>query len=317
MTQREKIIMLKSTIEYLFEKEGRSKSYISRVLEVDRKTLSEIMNNEWNLKQAQVRYLKPSNQKFLNKHKNLIKSRLDNDINITDIATELGVTRHYLSGTIIVADDVLDKANKDRLNRVAIKAEDRKMDFKLKSSHNYFFEDLEGEIWRDIKGYSLYKVSNFGRVKSYKKSYNDYILLNLTENSRQENGRLYVSMIGDNKKRKNLQVSRIVGHSFVEGFNPQTTNTINHKNGNKTDNRADNLEWVSQSENNQHSYDELNRKTSIGYTKHGKYKKIILNNKYEFKTKESLARFIGVSVTQLNRYIDGECEHNYFFKFIY
>ena len=46
MTQREKIFMLKSTIKYLFEKEGRSKSYISRVLEVDRKTLSQIMNNE-------------------------------------------------------------------------------------------------------------------------------------------------------------------------------------------------------------------------------------------------------------------------------
>ncbi|WP_459591775.1 hypothetical protein, partial [Enterobacter asburiae] len=90
MTQKEKVKELKETIEYLYCKEGRSKSYISRLLVVDRKTLS-IQIDDWGLIKANVHYLTPSNQKFANKNKQLIKSRLDNDISIDKIANELGV----------------------------------------------------------------------------------------------------------------------------------------------------------------------------------------------------------------------------------
>ena len=76
MTNREKIDLLKSTIEFLYTKEGRPKSYIARLLEVDRKVLTGIIN-EWGLIQANTYHLTPSNKKFINKHKQLIKSRLE------------------------------------------------------------------------------------------------------------------------------------------------------------------------------------------------------------------------------------------------
>ena len=72
MTQKEKIEMLKETITFLYEKEGRSKSYISRLLCVDRKTLVYKIN-EWGLIKANISYMKPSTLKFLNRNKQLNK----------------------------------------------------------------------------------------------------------------------------------------------------------------------------------------------------------------------------------------------------
>ena len=40
-------------------------------------------------------------------------------------------------------------------------------------------------------------------------------------------------------------------------------------------------------------------------------------NKYEFKTLVSLAKFLGISEVQLNRYIDKECKSDHKFTFIY
>ena len=77
--------MLKETITFLYEKEGRSKSYISRLLCVDRKTLVYKIN-EWGLIKANISYMKPSTLKFLNRNKQLILSRLNSDINVTDIS---------------------------------------------------------------------------------------------------------------------------------------------------------------------------------------------------------------------------------------
>ena len=68
MTQKEKIESLKGTIEHLYCKEGRNKTYIANLLEVDRKTLSAYINN-WNLEKANISYMTPSNQKFINKNR--------------------------------------------------------------------------------------------------------------------------------------------------------------------------------------------------------------------------------------------------------
>lgn len=57
--------------------------------------------------------------------------------------------------------------------------------------------------------------------------------------------------------RKKHAVHRLVAHAFVEGF--QTGLIVNHKNGSRSDNRAENLEWVTHSENLRHAYGELGR----------------------------------------------------------
>ena len=56
-----------------------------------------------------------------------------------------------------------------------------------------------------------------------------------------------------NGKRKLMYVHRLVAMAFLP--NPDHLPEVNHKNGNKSDNSVDNLEWCDSSYNNQHSYD--------------------------------------------------------------
>ena len=75
-----------------------------------------------------------------------------------------------------------------------------------------------------------------------------------------------------------------------------------------SNNASDNLEWVSQSENNRHSYQVLKRKNC---TKNkSDFKKVVYKGKYEFKTVAALARFIGKSETQTRRYLETPHKHD-------
>lgn len=306
MTQKEKVEMLKDTIVFLYEKEGRSKSYISRLLVVDRKVLTETIK-EWGLVQANISYLSPSKQKFLNKNRELIKSRLDNDYTQVEIAEELGVSRDIIV-KLIPKDKVLSEANSKRRQRIKQRQEEEIEKLKSKSKFDYDFKDLEGEEWIEILGYEGYFISNKGRVKSYVPTYEAYKLLTPAPGG--FDGRLYVRL-----GNKNLQVARLVGFAFVEGHSEES-NTINHIDGNRLNNDASNLEWVSQSVNNKKAYD-MGRSKVFAYQKNGRFKKIVLNNTYEFKTITALAKFLNVSPTQVQRYISNECSHDYKIEFIY
>lgn len=105
------------------------------------------------------------------------------------------------------------------------------------------------EIWKDIEGYKgKYMVSNLGRVKSlnYNKTGKERIL------KARDNGRgyLFVSLWKD-AKGKHYLVHRLVATAFCE--NPSGYKEINHINEDKSDNRADNLEFCSHSYNNSYN----------------------------------------------------------------
>lgn len=305
MTQKEKISELKTTIEFLYEKEGRSKSYIAKLLNVDRSTLSKQIN-EWTLKQKNTHKLTPSNQKFANKYKTLIKSRYDNDVPETKIAAELGVSRDYLR-YIVERVEILKKAKANSINRRKLKTEERKNNQMKSSKYNYDFKNIKGEVWKEILGYDNYYISNMGRVKRYVKTYDKYILIEPQLNT--SNNRFYVRV-----KDANLQVSRLVGFAFVAGHSEEN-NTIDHKDGNTLNNKSDNLQWVSQSCNNTLAY-QRGRCKNVAYSKR-KFKKIVVDNKYEFKTIQALSKFLNVSWTQTSRYLDGECKTDRDIRIIY
>lgn len=106
------------------------------------------------------------------------------------------------------------------------------------------------EIWKDIKGFEgLYQVSNLGRVKSFWawRGANQRILNPYTDRG----GYLWLSF-SKNKKSYFQLIHRLVANAFIP--NPKNKRTVNHKNGDKTDNRVENLEWCTQSENNFHAY---------------------------------------------------------------
>ena len=105
------------------------------------------------------------------------------------------------------------------------------------------------EIWKDIKGYEgLYQVSKYGKVRSIKKS-NYHII----KENRHKQG--YPFVILSNSKYKYHLVHRLVAEAFIP--NPDNKPQVNHINGDKYDNRVENLEWVTMSENMLHSVHKL------------------------------------------------------------
>lgn len=142
------------------------------------------------------------------------------------------------------------------------------------------------EIWKDILNYEeFYEVSNLGRVRrkeGFVKSgikYNDkrkvksYIL----KQNKKRSGYLTVDL-SKNNVVKTISVHRIVAFAFCE--NPYNKKEVNHKNGNKQDNRAENLEWCTASENIKHAFD-IGLKKSNGKKIRCKQLDIIFNSSYE------------------------------------
>lgn len=106
----------------------------------------------------------------------------------------------------------------------------------------------ENEIWKPLVGYETeYLISSYGRLKSIK--HGKSVMLKPHINTR--NGYVYY-LVSKNGKSKNSRAHRLVALTFIPTSN--TKLQVNHKDGNKTNNRVDNLEWCTQSENMIHAY---------------------------------------------------------------
>ena len=95
------------------------------------------------------------------------------------------------------------------------------------------------EEWRDIKGYEgLYQVSNLGRVRSERK---------ILKGTPDKDGYLRVALC-KNGTRKYFGIHRLVAIAFI--YNTNNYPCVNHRDENKTNNRAKNLEWCTIAYNN-------------------------------------------------------------------
>lgn len=107
------------------------------------------------------------------------------------------------------------------------------------------------EIWKDVTGYEgLYQVSNTGKVKTLQKQVGRKETEKIMKANKVWTGYLRIGL-RKNGKTKNTYIHRIVAQEFIE--NPEHKPIINHKNGNRQDNRVENLEWCTFGENSRAS----------------------------------------------------------------
>jgi len=174
------------------------------------------------------------------------------------------------------------------------------------------FEVKMEEIWKPVLDWKYrYEVSNLGNVKRVLSTNSTFSGRLLKVNSDQKYIRVRLCANGNDETRS---VHSLVLEAFVcrrpKGM------VANHKNGNKHDNRLDNLEWVTPSENTQHGFDVLHRNTPRG-EKHGMAK---LSSSKANEIKElyntgaygqwALARLFNIGRSTIQRVVSGKCWRN-------
>lgn len=111
------------------------------------------------------------------------------------------------------------------------------------------------EIWKTIKGFENYEVSNYGNVRSLERTITSkkwgYQKIKGRVLKKNISGRYETVILSSNNKIKSFLVHRLVCIAFVD--NKQEKPEVNHIDGNKMNNNYLNLEWCTSKENKIHS----------------------------------------------------------------
>lgn len=155
---------------------------------------------------------------------------------------------------------------------------------------------MEREIWKIHSNFGKFvEFSNLGRVKSYYRYSTGRIL-----NNREVNNLGYVRIRIAGKR---YSLHRYIAKLFVP--NPENKPEVNHKDGNKLNNRADNLEWATRSENQKHAYklglqkpSEKQKQATSKWNKENRIKKI-----YQYDMENNLIKIYN-SCQECSKYFD-------------
>ena len=158
---------------------------------------------------------------------------------------------------------------------------------------------MNKEIWKPIKEYEgLYEVSNLGRVKRVGKSTNktqaDGGLMKLRI---EKQGYLRVQLSKNNYRIK-YSVHRLVAITFLP--NLKNKPEVNHIDNNRINNEVNNLEWVTQKENQQHS---VHQDRHSRGERHGNSKltdKAVREIRKSKLTLSALGKIYGVNLTKIH-----------------
>lgn len=152
--------------------------------------------------------------------------------------------------------------------------------------------DLDNEIWVPVIGFKGYKISNFGRVKSLNKQRNNY-KDTIVKQYKDRNGYIRVHLFKENKN-KEISLHRLVALNFIP--NKDNKPQVNHKDGIKTNNSVDNLEWMTAKENMIHAFE---NKINKNFGEKHYYSKLTEENVLEIRSPgastSKLAKKFGVS----------------------
>lgn len=156
-------------------------------------------------------------------------------------------------------------------------------------------------MWKSVEFNDKYEVSDTGVVR---RKDSGHILKGCITS-----GYRSVKLTFKNSAQKRYYVHRLVAFHFIENTDKNKT-FVNHKNGNKLDNRVENLEWVTPRENNLHYYQTIKKKKK---KKEGTSKSIpviqydLLGNEIaKYKSMNEAKKATGISLVQIARNVHGE-----------
>lgn len=182
------------------------------------------------------------------------------------------------------------------------------------------------EDWRDVLGFEgAYRINADGCIKSLGRDvFNPihdsvFIKERILKTHIGVDGYYKVGLCKDGKIKK-LRLHRLIALAFIP--NPLNKPCINHKNGNKLDNRIENLEWCTRAENNTHSYRTGLRKASLGKRYTGQYKSIVCydmngNELALFKSCKIASELMKMDRCSIGRVLNGELSSYKGYKFKY
>ena len=161
------------------------------------------------------------------------------------------------------------------------------------------------EKWKRIKETKNYYVSNYGNVKT--SNYNHTNKEKILKPIKYNNGYLYVNING-----KIRAIHRLVAETFI--LNPYSKPQVNHKDGNKLNNKLDNLEWVTARENTIHALKNglINTRTEKTLkAKRIQVRKLIEKNKIRIKQYSKDGIYINTynSIIEASKYTNSNSTH--------
>ena len=174
------------------------------------------------------------------------------------------------------------------------------------------------EVWRDVRGYEgLYQVSTFGRVRSLDRTIHGVRYGQAWSSTRKgremcpntdKDGYKTIKLCSEGRVSR-WRVHRLVALAFIP--NPEDKPQINHINGHKADNRVENLEWATNSENTLHKFKVLKcRASRVKET-------VCLDTMKVYPTATAAARECGVDISHVVACCRGRRSHAGGYRFQY
>jgi len=149
------------------------------------------------------------------------------------------------------------------------------------------------EVWKTIKEFEKYEVSNYGNIRN--KIKNTLLKISITPDGYQ-----YLNLT-KNKKQYTFRVHRIVAIAFIE--NIYNKPTVNHINGIKTNNIVKNLEWATRKEQSQHCL-------KLGLYNCFKRKVVCIKTGHTFESAVLAAKYFNINKITLTAKLNGNRNNN-------